>query len=252
MPARASIPRPLVETADLLKLSEATSPAELTDRVAVLSNRLGFEYWIYGALVAMSPSRYEEFVLSGYPDGWRQHYLEQKYTYVDPTVNYARAHVVPSLWDDLWQQLSPEMGLRAKRIFAEAREFGLAKGLSVPLHGLGCAFGMMSFAAVNPKHPILESTVYAEASMLAIHTHQAASKLYGKGLQGKHVPLSDRQRECLKWAAEGKTSWEIGELLSISERTVVFHLANAARKLKVVTRPQAIAKALVMGVLDED
>ena len=56
--------------------------------------------------------------------------------------------------------------------------------------------------------------------------------------------LSPREITCLQWIARGKTAWEIGEILSISRRTVVFHLENAKRKLDAVSLPQAVATAL--------
>ena len=62
--------------------------------------------------------------------------------------------------------------------------------------------------------------------------------------------LSPRERECLKWAAEGKSGWDIGHLLDITERTVIFHMHNACEKLGVATRQQAVAKAMVLGLLD--
>ena len=174
------------------------------------------------------------------------------YTFRDPTVNYSRTHVVPTLWDELAR--SPDELARpdpvGQRIVDEAREFGLAKGLSVPLHGLGCQFGMMSYAASDPNHPITESTVCAEAMLLATYVHQAASNLmFGSRMRDIRA-LSSRERECLKWAAEGKSGWDIAHLLAISERTVVFHLRNACSKLGVATRQQAVAKAMVLGLLD--
>jgi DNA-binding NarL/FixJ family response regulator len=59
----------------------------------------------------------------------------------------------------------------------------------------------------------------------------------------KSIDLSARERETLTWAARGKTFEEIGEILSLSRRTVEFHLDNARRKLGVATRTQALIKA---------
>jgi DNA-binding NarL/FixJ family response regulator len=59
----------------------------------------------------------------------------------------------------------------------------------------------------------------------------------------KHVGLREREVETLTWAARGKTFGEIGEILSLSKRTVEFHLENARRKLGVATRTQALIKA---------
>lgn len=59
----------------------------------------------------------------------------------------------------------------------------------------------------------------------------------------KHVHLREREVETLTWAARGKTFEEIGTILSLSKRTVEFHLDNARRKLGVATRTQALIKA---------
>jgi DNA-binding response OmpR family regulator len=57
------------------------------------------------------------------------------------------------------------------------------------------------------------------------------------------VQLREREVETLTWAARGKTFEEIGTILSLSRRTVEFHLDNARRKLGVATRTQALIKA---------
>lgn len=58
------------------------------------------------------------------------------------------------------------------------------------------------------------------------------------------TPLTKREHDCLCWAAQGKTSWEIGQILGIQERTVNFHIANTCEKLEVRTRQAAITVAL--------
>lgn len=62
--------------------------------------------------------------------------------------------------------------------------------------------------------------------------------------------LNDREIEALMWAARGKTSEEIALIMSISERTVNFHLNNARDKLGVATRIQAAVKATVAGFIE--
>ncbi|MCC6562527.1 MAG: autoinducer binding domain-containing protein, partial [Xanthomonadales bacterium] len=201
-PARA-----MVNTDMLERIVAADSVDALTHSIDAVARDLGFAHWIYGALVAVTPTRSEQFVLNGYPDDWREHYLEAGYTFRDPTVHYSRTHVVPTLWDDLARAPGASMRPDAlgRRIVREARDFGLAKGLSVPLHGLGCVFGMMSYAAADPNHPITQSSVCAEATLLASYVHQAASALmFGDRMRDIRA-LTARERECLKWAAEGKT-----------------------------------------------
>ena len=67
--------------------------------------------------------------------------------------------------------------------------------------------------------------------------------------ESSDVKLTPREIECLTWATEGKSSWEISQILGCSERTAIFHLTNAATKLGANNRYQAISKALLSGVL---
>jgi DNA-binding CsgD family transcriptional regulator len=56
--------------------------------------------------------------------------------------------------------------------------------------------------------------------------------------------LSERERECLRWIAAGKTDWEIGQILSISDKTVNIYVQRAKFKLRTQTRPQTVMAAL--------
>jgi DNA-binding response OmpR family regulator len=62
--------------------------------------------------------------------------------------------------------------------------------------------------------------------------------------------LNDREIEALMWAARGKTTEDIATIMSITERTVNFHLNNARDKLGVATRIQAAVKATVAGFIE--
>src|SRR5215831_3764773 len=59
----------------------------------------------------------------------------------------------------------------------------------------------------------------------------------------KAVGLNDREVECLTWAARGKTSTEIAQILDLTKRTVDFHIDNARGKLGATTRTEAVIKA---------
>jgi len=47
--------------------------------------------------------------------------------------------------------------------------------------------------------------------------------------------ITRRETDCLHWAARGKTNWEIGEILGVSENTVRYHMKNAFKKLAAKT-----------------
>jgi LuxR family transcriptional activator of conjugal transfer of Ti plasmids len=64
------------------------------------------------------------------------------------------------------------------------------------------------------------------------------------------VRLSCREKDCLLWTAQGKSSWDISMILKISENTVNFHIKNAMRKLATTSRTVAVVKAIRLNLID--
>jgi DNA-binding CsgD family transcriptional regulator len=63
--------------------------------------------------------------------------------------------------------------------------------------------------------------------------------------KSREMNLSARELDCLQWTAAGKTAFETGVILGITERTVRFHQNAAREKLGCATTTQAVAKAVV-------
>jgi LuxR family transcriptional regulator len=53
----------------------------------------------------------------------------------------------------------------------------------------------------------------------------------------------------LAWAASGKTTWETGVILGLSERTVEKHIARAIDILHATNKTQAVALAMQMNLI---
>ncbi|TCD16733.1 LuxR family transcriptional regulator [Oricola cellulosilytica] len=66
------------------------------------------------------------------------------------------------------------------------------------------------------------------------------------------TPLTPREKECLAWSAEGKTSEEIAMILSLSAHTVNHYLVGATKKLDAANRMHAITIAIRTGILNID
>lgn len=65
----------------------------------------------------------------------------------------------------------------------------------------------------------------------------------------KKQKISKRERECLHWVSEGKTSWEIALILGIKERTVNYHFTQLVGKLCARNRNHAMAKVLLNSLI---
>jgi DNA-binding CsgD family transcriptional regulator len=105
-------------------------------------------------------------------------------------------------------------------------------------------------------HPMAVSS--AAAVLEVAQAHQiAVARQGGEWVVVEPVPaaahaLTLREREVLWWAAQGKSAWEIGEILRIAERTVNEHTQKAGRKLGAVNRTQAVAMALRERLIGKD
>lgn len=60
----------------------------------------------------------------------------------------------------------------------------------------------------------------------------------------EHFGLTEREAEVLLWLSRGKTNQEIGQILSMSPRTVNKHLETVFRKMGVENRTSAAAQSL--------
>ena len=65
----------------------------------------------------------------------------------------------------------------------------------------------------------------------------------------KVADLTERELECVFWACEGKTAWEMAQIVGVAERTINFHLTSVIKKLGASNRQHAVAKAVMYGLV---
>lgn len=226
------------------RLQSSNTLEELTGNCRWIADELEFSRFLYGAFL---PAIEEVVVLDGFPHPWREHYDKHNCIEIDPTVKHCWSSTQPISWADL----SFSKGRRGDRellFMSQAHDFGLISGTSVPIHGAGAEGGMLSL--VDDKKG--REFTRAELSTLLFvgqSVHEELKRVIGNRKEGnkRQNELTERELECLRWTASGKTSWEISIILSISESTVIFHIKNAIDKLQVTNRSQAVAKAIAQS-----
>lgn len=215
-------------------------------QVQRLAQALGFEHFIYALRVPEHFAQSSVLLVDGYPPGWTRHYMARDYHVHDPIIRYCSRNILPVLWH---QVPGDAPGPEARQVMDEAAGHGLCTGLSVPLHTphgeVGILSGTTSRVGRSARADIAQAQ--AHAHLLASYVHEAMRRLAPMPLQ--RPALSPREQQVLRWAADGKTSWEISCLLHISERTANFHLNAIAQKLGVFSRQHAIARALLLGLI---
>ena len=64
-----------------------------------------------------------------------------------------------------------------------------------------------------------------------------------------NVKLSVREKEVLRWCGDGKTAWEISQILNLSQSTINFHMRSAMFKLDAPNKTNAVVKAIYLDLL---
>ncbi|MEO0922280.1 MAG: helix-turn-helix transcriptional regulator [Pseudomonadota bacterium] len=102
--------------------------------------------------------------------------------------------------------------------------------------------------ALSPKLAVVDEEKDAPRAL--------ASELFAEGQQvcdlafgDEPVRLSPRERDCLHWAAMGRSTKEIADTLSLSDNTVNEYFASAQRKLKASNRVQAVMRAYMIDLI---
>jgi DNA-binding CsgD family transcriptional regulator len=209
---------------------------------------LGFRYFLLGFRLPVPLTRPMQLVLSGYPSAWRARYDEQRFMLIDPVLKAVLTSPVPVEWDNIKRD-SPAVA----QLFEEAASFGLAHGLTIPMHGALGESSLLSLARAVPlpSDRAERAQLVRRAQWLATHLHECLRRIAqapSDQLRGEPPRrLSERERQCLRFAAEGFNSGEIATMLNITERTVVFHFGRCQEKLQVGSRSQAVARAIALG-----
>ncbi len=224
------------------RLAESADAAALRTAMAEVAAALDLHSFAY--LSVPRQANAEPQHISTYPSAWTRHYLRNHYQSVDPVIVRVQADPEPFEWglDAAPARLTrPE-----RRLFDEAAEFGIRCGFTVPIHDGRGPVAAVTFAA-DERRTTFQRTIAEHRRVLqlmAMYFHAHARRKLVPDRQVDGVPLSPREFECLEWAAQGKTAWEIGCILGISRRTAVFHLENAKTKLGVHSIVQAAARFL--------
>jgi LuxR family quorum-sensing transcriptional regulator LasR len=225
------------------------APDELAwcDAIYGHARHLGFDYCLYATLPNASSSFADVWVRSNYSADWRQRYNEQGYAAIDPTVLHCMMQNLPLVWSpDIFA--TPEQ----RKLYADACQFGIRAGVSLPAHGPSGRIGMLCLVRDTSPDQEFWRKVAGQLPMLSLLRDviaQTAVQFVGQGQAGNNQILTPRELECLHWAAAGKTSKEIAALLHCAETTINFHLSNVRRKLDVPSRQAAIAKAMQLGLM---
>jgi DNA-binding CsgD family transcriptional regulator len=224
------------------------SVLDVTDAESFLVSVVTFAKWLefdtVTAFAAQDHAFAETafFVVDNEPVGFSAITDRESHGKLDPVMQHCKTSCLPIAWSratylaagkaDMWE--------------AQA-EFGYVNGICLAAHlpaGQHFCIGVDRDGPL-PSCPLALARAVADLQLFAAYAQEVALRVLLPNSSPSILPaLTHREVQCLQWTMEGKTAWEVGRILSISEQTAVRHLNNATHKLGCVNKHQAVVKAL--------
>jgi DNA-binding CsgD family transcriptional regulator len=231
-----------------LSIMEAKSTDDFRSQIVQFANELGFQFVSAMTVVDHSLTQSDFINVDNMPEAWR----EAGFYVVDgqrrdPVMQHCKRGAVPIVWDQ-----ATYLRQGAVDLWEEQAAFGYRTGIALALHlpeGRHFMLGVDRDQPL-PKEPRDLTRMVADLQLFAVHAQDTALRLFVPADRLTETPsLTPRELEALRWTMEGKTAWEVGSILGISERTAVLHIQNAMRKLGSINKHQAVLKALRLGLI---
>jgi LuxR family transcriptional regulator, quorum-sensing system regulator BjaR1 len=226
-------------------LDRLQTPEDVVDRLAAAVTPFGIEKFILSGL----PEEQLETAVLGHhwPEDYFELYTRENYVRFSPVVRRCRASAVPFAWhlDEFANEADP----RALQVMHVGASYGIRSGFVVPVHtikGYDAGVSMAGEQVAVPRRAV------PGLHLMALYAFERLRALRGTPpftSACRKRALTPREREVLGWIAQGKTAWEVGEILDIAKRTVDEHVQTAGRKLGARNRTHAIALALRAGTI---
>lgn len=233
--------------ADLLQLLEIINDLQYADSDAVLKSLMlratavaGCEYSTSCVRQLDTNGVFQASIKSvdgNFPSDWLQFNNEQANQIIQ-MLRMEQANLRRTL---IWSQVFSRIGAQLdKQVMDMAKDIGLRDGVTLmTLSNTQSIASLFSFSGAVIDNPIRSALVLTHLAPLL---HSAIIRLASTPLFNESG-LTERERETLRWIQQGKTNWEISQIIGIKERTVKFHVQNIFTKLKATSRSHAVALA---------
>lgn len=183
---------------------------------------------------------------------WHQYYHEQGFDKIDLTTRKVKLLSLPQYWI-IEDQIQQAKTLLEKQLREDSAAYGIREGLSIPmlLPEGDNAILMLAFLHSEPT-PADWSLLQYELLSISHYYFYYLKKLLlkEKKLKTHRYALNQRQQQCLELTAQNYSVTEIATKLSISERTVNYHMQKLNKQLGTTNKYMSVAKAQREKLID--
>lgn len=233
-------------------LEAARAGSDLAPLVRSIVKQVGFDSFMCGFSSTPRPNRDAQlYVFTTLPREWAELYNREAYVEIDPRIQlvYDRATIVVWSAEDLGDR-----SIRLTKFLSDAARFGVRSGACFTLHDVNHNGVLICYNSSKPRVDI--SQVQKNLGVLyafGTHFHEVFMRnVVERGIPSRlrGAALTKREIQVLGLVAHGLTDDDISVKLSVSPRTVKFHMDSARTKMCAANRQEAVALAVKAGLFD--
>ncbi|WP_427452424.1 helix-turn-helix transcriptional regulator [Litorimonas sp. WD9-15] len=231
--------------ANIDAMMSAAQPAETFEIFNAALAHYGFDKVVLGQAFIMADAGAADrrFFYHYGMDDFLAVYAQKNYQFSDPvTLRVMRTHR-----PFRWREAHVDMTKRQMEQVAEAQAAGLKFGIVFPVVDEAGATGFVSLGRETDFS--LSDAAFLELELLCRYAYFAIDRHFESKAPQKTIKLTPRETAILLHVAHGKTNWETGQIMGISEYSVRDYLKSLSARLETSNRTHTVVKAIQLGLI---
>ena len=167
---------------------------------------IDFKYFAYGHR-PHTPFSKGLTMLNNYPESWKGLYEDQDFAYQDPVVLHGIRCTAPLIWS------AADSFDSAPQMQSSLKDFDLKVGWSQSTRSTA-GTSLLTLVHCDPKIPWTEINTPYLMWFTQIFNHAVEKFIFTQPEPNHTAHLTSREIEVIRWTADGKTSYEIGLIIS--------------------------------------
>lgn len=230
---------------DIETVTGGKSPEEIFEKFKVAVRRFGFDKILFGQAFFIADKDYvgrRFFFEHGFAD-FMKLYAKENYQFSDPI----NLRIMQTHRPFRWREAHVGMSNIQMEQVAAAQNHGLKFGMVVPIMGQAGPTGFVSLGRDTDFK--LTDRAFLELELLCRYAYMAIDRHYEVPDETHGVTLTPRESAILMHVSRGKTNWETGQILGISEYSVRDYLKSLSVRLETSNRTHTVVRAIQLGLI---
>lgn len=225
---------------DFVEQSEtAVSICQLKTRFESVLADEGFDNYIMCRIVA---GKLNAIDWAEFPEGHLENYIAEQWDRVDPILAFTSTAARPFYWDDVAPRMQFSRAQTA--LLDECRRVGVHSIVVVPFSKPMSGCDLIGVSRRHPDPPDPARIAILQAICAQVGWRYADFTGDTPAIGHSEITLTDRELEILKWVKDGKSNWEMSEIMGLSVKTIEYHVGNILKKLGAANRTTAVVIAI--------